>query len=73
MYFLADKRSCAIPTAGSDSGLEEMRANLHAWHGVVVIFGRLTGEFQPIDQVIDGLDMIQILPEAVVYGLPPSG
>ncbi len=73
MYFVADKRSCVIPTASSDIGIEEMRSILQASDGVVVIFGRLSREFLPIEQVINGLDVIQILPEAVVYGHPPAG
>jgi 4-amino-4-deoxy-L-arabinose transferase-like glycosyltransferase len=69
MYFLADKPSCAIPT--SSDGLREMRSNLGAKQGVVVIFGRLTGEFLPFEEVTLGLDVLDTLPQAVVYGYPP--
>jgi hypothetical protein len=72
LYFLANKVSCAIPTPTSNAGIEEMRSNLRAEDGVVVIFGRLSSEFLPFEQVTSGLDVLEALPDAVVYGYPLS-
>jgi hypothetical protein len=72
VYFLANKLSVAIPNAwASEEDIELMRSNLASPHSTLVIFGQLTGEFAPLDQLTQGLTTAAQLMDGTVYILAP--
>ena len=72
VYFLAGKLSVAIPNAwSSEADINLMRSNLASSHGTLAIFGRLTGEFAPLEQITQGLTQVAQSPDGTVYVLTP--
>jgi len=68
VYFGGGGPSCAIPALGADSAMAAMRERLRTEGGIVAIFGSVTGEFAPIDELTEGLILIEELADGRIYG-----
>ena len=70
IYFLAGKDSVGIPNASATKAdFSRMRDNLSQPNSYLVIFGKLTGEFPPLDQLIHGLTLVDSFADGQVYQL----
>jgi hypothetical protein len=68
VYFGGGGPSCAIPALGADSAMAAMSERLRTEGGIVAIFGSVTGEFAPIDELTEGLILIEELADGRIYG-----
>jgi hypothetical protein len=72
IYFLAGKDSVGIPNFKSDAAeFETMRANLRASGGFLVLFGELTGEFAPLEEITRGMTLVARFDDGAVYKISP--
>jgi hypothetical protein len=55
VYFTVGLAACSIPVKGDDQGLEEMRAVLRSPGSVLVLFGRVSPEYVPEDELTKDL------------------
>ena len=70
IYFLAGKDSVGIPNASAtEADFTQMRDNLSKPNSYLVIFGTLTGEFPPLDQLVHGLTLVDSFVDGQVYQL----
>jgi 4-amino-4-deoxy-L-arabinose transferase-like glycosyltransferase len=70
IYFLAGKDSVAIPNANStEADIAKMREYLRASNSFLVIFGPLTGEFTPFDQLTQNLTLVGSFEDGKIYQL----
>jgi hypothetical protein len=65
VYFISGKSACILPMNEND--LYQMRENIHRENGVVVIFGSHLPEFLPLDQITDGMQITNSLPDITFY------
>lgn len=66
-YFVSGQAPCVLPTAGNEKALEEMRADLRSRGGIVAVFGQLTGEFQPLEEIAKGMKLIGSYGDGSIY------
>jgi Dolichyl-phosphate-mannose-protein mannosyltransferase len=72
VYFLAGKDSVAIPNAqASEEDLDIMRSNLTTPHSYLVLFGGLTGEFAPLEQITHSLTLVHQFSDGTIYNHTP--
>jgi hypothetical protein len=72
VYFLADLDSVGIPNYQSNEAeFAAMRQNLRASSGFLVLFGSLTGEFASLDELTNGMTLIALFDDGMVYKFPP--
>ena len=54
-----------------DGQFETMRANLRASGGFLVLFGELTGEFAPLEEITRGMTLVARFDDGAVYKISP--
>jgi 4-amino-4-deoxy-L-arabinose transferase-like glycosyltransferase len=70
IYFLSGKDSVGIPNASAtETDFTQMRDILSLPNSYLVIFGTLTGEFAPLDQLTQGLTLVDSFTDGKVYQL----
>lgn len=70
IYFLSGKASVGIPNAqATQADIIKMQEYLRAPNSYLVIFGNLTGEFTPLEQLTRGLSLIESFTDGTVYQL----
>jgi hypothetical protein len=70
IYFLAGKDSVGIPNASaSQADLAQLWDEMGTPNSFLVIFGTLTGEFAPLDQLTHGLTLVDSFVDGKVYQL----
>jgi 4-amino-4-deoxy-L-arabinose transferase-like glycosyltransferase len=70
IYFLSGKDSVGIPNASAtETDFSKMQENLHSPNSYLVIFGTLTGEFAPLDQLTQGLTLVDSFADGTIYQL----
>ncbi len=62
VYFTAGLAACSIPVKGDYQALEEMRTALRSPGSVLVLFGRVSSEYVPEDELTEGLQETSELP-----------
>jgi 4-amino-4-deoxy-L-arabinose transferase-like glycosyltransferase len=70
IYFLSGKDSVGIPNASAtETDFSKMQENLQSPNSYLVIFGALTGEFAPLDQLTHGLTLVDSFVDGTIYQL----
>jgi 4-amino-4-deoxy-L-arabinose transferase-like glycosyltransferase len=68
IYFISGKDSVGIPNShATQDELVKMQEVLHHPDSYLVIFGSLTGEFAPLDQLTRGLTQVESFSDGMVY------
>jgi len=62
VYFNAGLTACSIPVRGDKTALEKMRENLTSPEAVMVLFGRVSPEYVPEEDLVFGLQAALTVP-----------
>jgi 4-amino-4-deoxy-L-arabinose transferase-like glycosyltransferase len=68
IYFIAGKDSVGIPNSrATEADFARMRNDLSTPNSYLVIFGKLTGEFPPLDRLTQHLNVVESFDDGTIY------